>query len=167
MKKIFILLIFLILAACSCSPDQNPKATPKPVDVRVIDGDQLPSGLPSFESVDIWQFQKWDEIDGVLISKDLLYNAKSNNELQQRLRNIAFQTVILIYQATTQDAAEILDLKSPTNTPTTTEYVLVAVRATSSQTFGGGILKEIGNENEINILRDITLYIRTVQGEIK
>jgi hypothetical protein len=167
MKTKFVVLIFLILAACSGYRDSTPTATPIPIDVRVVNGDRLPSGLPSFESVDLWQFQQWGDIDALLISREMLYQAKNDVKLQQYLHDIAFQTVIFIYDATTQDAAEILQLKPPTNTTTTMEYILVAVRATESITIGGGVLKEIVNKSKIDILRDITLYTRTVQGEIK
>jgi hypothetical protein len=167
MKTNFVVLIFLILAACSGCRESNPIATPTPIDVRVVNGDLLPSDLPSFESVDLWQFQQWGDIDALLISREMLYQAKNDVKLQQHLRDIAFQTVILIYGATTQDAVEILLLKSPTNTTSTTEYILVAVRATESKTIGGGVLKEIDRKSAIDLLGAMSTYVRTVQNEIK
>jgi hypothetical protein len=155
MKKNLLLLFLLALAGCAGRP--SPSAAPSLVFVRAVSGDRLPDEFPRYAAVDL----------ALLISKDLLYQARDDASLRQQLQEAARQTVLLISGATTQDAAQILQLGSPTMTTTTTEYVLVSIRATDTQIFGGGILVDKDRKVEPDLARDINDYVRLIQKHVK
>jgi hypothetical protein len=165
MKKNLLLLLLLALAGCAGRP--SPSAAPSLVFVRAVSGDRLPDEFPRYPAVDLAQRSQWQEVDALLISKDLLYQARDDASLRQQLQEAAQQTVLLISGATTQDAAQILQLGSPTMTTTTTEYVLVSLRATDTQIFGGGILVDKDRKVEPDLARDINDYVRLIQKHVK
>jgi hypothetical protein len=160
--------ILLLLFMVGCSVFSTPIPTPQSADIRVVvvKGDQLPASVPVFEVIDLGQNQDWEDIDAVLISSGFLMKAKDDASLRLKLTDVAWQSILLIWGSTTQEAADILQLKSPTNQTSRNEYILVAVHVTQTQTLGGGVLSE-GNSNSENVLSAIELYIQTTQNEMK
>jgi hypothetical protein len=161
------LLLFFLLALAGCAGTPSPTAAPSLVIVRAVSGDRLPDEFPRYAVVDLAQRSQWQEVDALLISKDLLYQARDDASLRQQLQDAARRTVLLISGATTQDAAQILQLGSPTVTTTTTEYVLVSIRATNTQIFGGGILVYKDRKVEPDLARDINDYVRLIQKHVE
>jgi hypothetical protein len=78
--------------------------------------------------------------DALLISVELLQAARTDAGLKSWLHETAFKAVLLVYGGDTKQVAEILELKSPTMTTSTTEYVFAALRATPKYVVGGGVL---------------------------
>ena len=56
------------------------------MNIRTVWGDHLPEEIPAYPALDLSQRLPWQEIDAVLISKDLLYRAKEDEKLKQQLR---------------------------------------------------------------------------------
>jgi hypothetical protein len=165
LKKHVLLLFLLALAGCTGSI--TPTVAPQLVFVRTLKGDRLPDEFPRYPAVDLAQPTQWQDVDALLISKSLLYEARDDASLRQQLQEVARQTVLLISGATTQDAAQILQLGSPTVTTTTTEYVLVSLRATNTQIFGGGILVAKDRKTEPDLYTEINNYVRLIQKNEK
>ena len=165
MKKVPLLLILILLSGCVSY--SSPTATLPPLEIRTVSGDQLPDIFPSYPTVDLTRSLQLQDIDALIISKELLYLAKENTDLRQQLQDIAWQTVLLIYGASTQDVRQILQLGSPTVKPTTTEYVLVAVRATKTQILGGGVLIPKERKSPLDVAAAIEDYVRSVQENVK
>ncbi len=57
MKKYALLFIVLALAGCTGQP--TPTATPIPMVVRSVIGDQLPKDFPTYPAIDLGERSQW------------------------------------------------------------------------------------------------------------
>ncbi len=106
-------------------------------------------------------------IDALLISKELLYEAKEDAKLREQLQDVAWEMVLLISDASEFDVRDILQMPVPAGTTTTTREILVALRATETHVVGGGILVPKDRKYPIDIAKDIDEYVRGIQKTLK
>ena len=122
--------------------------------------------LPTFAD-ELSEVEKGGAIssDALLISVDLLKDAKTDAGLKTWLQETAFKAVLLVYRGDTKQVAEILELKSPTMSTGTTNYVVAALRATTKYVVGGGVLVPNGSNNGVQ-LNDLKNYVLNVQKRV-
>lgn len=161
MKKYALFFIVLALAGCAVHP--APTATPIPMVVRTAIGDQVPQEFPTYPAIDLWDQSQWVGVDALLISKELLYEAKEDAALREQLQNVAWEMVLLISGASESDVREILQIPGWAGTTSTTREILVALRATETHVIGGGILVPKDRKYPIDIAKDVDEYVRGIQ----
>ena len=130
--------------------------------IRTVWGDNLPAEVPSYPAIDIAQ-QLPSEVDAVLISKDMLYQAQEDTILKLQLQSVARQTILLIYGAMTRDIANILEIQIPNVTDTTARIVLVAVWDKDPVPMAGAMLIPIEPKTDFNFSREVDNWVRTFQ----
>ena len=158
MKKLFLLCLLFISIACARLPTSTP-ALP-PMEVRTVWGDHLPEAIPDYPAVDLSQRLPWQEIDAVLISKDLLYQAKEDEQLKQQLRGVYYQSILLVYRATTSEVVNILELEHAPTGGTSSPVIFVAAKMAGLSPVVGMFVSDKEPKTESESLRDIDQYVR-------
>jgi hypothetical protein len=155
------LLVVLLVVATAC---QAKVASTDQASVSIVRVQDDP--LPAFAD-ELSEVEEGSAIssDALLISVDLLQAAKTDAGLKAWLQETAFKAVLLVYGGDTKQVAEILELKSPTMTTTTTHYVVAALRATPKNVVGGGVLFPNDSNTEV-LLNDLKDYVLLVQQQV-
>lgn len=170
MKTMLIALLsvcLLVIAFSGCALNSDPTKVPTTTSVTIntIEGDKdnLPEFATQLENIKIGDDPK---CDAVFLSRDLFEKARTDNDFNTWLRNIAFKTILLVYGGDTKEIAEVLELKSPTMITQNSTYAVAVLRATQNAVIGGGILIPDTNNHEIT-LQDLKVYVILVQDHVK
>lgn len=159
MKKLFLLYLLFLSIGCRWLPTSTP-ALP-PMEIRTVWGDHLPEAIPDYPAVDLSQRLPWQEIDAVLISKDFLYQAKEDEQLKQKLRGIYYQSILLIYRATTSDVVKILELERAATGGTSSPIIFVAAKMAGPSSVVGMFTSDNEPMTESDFRRIIDEYVRS------
>ena len=131
MRIRFAALLFLFFPAvfllgCTELLTRRPRPTstpPTPVTIVVLQGDSLPAYL--YDPLPKMTLRDRElHGDALLISKDVLIQARSDPALRLKLEEVANKVPLFVYQATTEDLAETFpDQRIMTSTSTTTRIL--------------------------------------------
>ena len=161
MKKYAVLFIVLALAGCANRP--TPTATPVPVVVRTVIGDQLPDGYPAYPTIDLGERAQWEGVEALLISKELMYKAGEDTELREQLQSVIWEMVLLIIGASTQEVRDILQMPILNVTSERGRSVMISVRATETNILGSEMVLLPESKRLTVSAKRIDDYVRHVQ----
>jgi hypothetical protein len=176
MRMLLLLTSLLLLSACVAGPvvvstqpafesTQEEEYEPY-LSFAVLNEDR--GNLPQIASeLDISEVEVGDSMgcDALLISDSLLYKAEEDPVLKDWLVSTAFDTVVVVYGATTRDLAEVLELNSPIVDPEEGKQEFVGIRASKNpdKIVATALLVSSGNqvsaEELENFVQDIDAQI--------
>lgn len=133
--------------------------------IRTVWGDRLPQEVPTYPAVDLSQRLPWQEIDAVLISVDLLYQAQEDARLKEQLQGIYRQNILLVYRATGPEVVQILELEAATIRDTSDPVILVSVQMKGSLPMTGVLMVPAALVADFDLPKGIESYVRNLQDQ--